>query len=404
MNPLIEAASSAPYVLLGEASHGTSEFYTIRAELSKRLIVNYGYRFIAVEGDWPTCFEVNRYVKNAKGAAASADEALRAFRRWPEWMWANEEIRSFIEWLREYNDSLPPGAVKVGFYGIDVYSLWESLDEIIAYLERTGSKQLETARKAFACFDAYDRDEQSYAVSAGLFDEGCEDEVVKLLAKLRKEKFTAGDRRGMNEEERLSAEINALVGVNAEHYYRIMVKSDANSWNVRDRHMTEALEHVAAFYGQGAKGIVWEHNTHIGDARATDMASEGMVNVGQLLREKHGKDQVYAVGFGTNHGTVIAGDAWGTPYREMTVPHAVSGSWEALLHRTGAENKYMLLDETDPTLNDPIGHRAIGVVYHPRYERRGNYVPTVIPKRYDAFVYVDESNALKPLALHPVHS
>jgi len=396
--PLAEAAASARFVLLGEASHGTSEFYTGRAELTKQLVAQHGFRFIAVEGDWPSCFEINRYIKRLPGAPASIREAMRAFERWPSWMWANEEIADLAEWLRAYNDALPEGESKVGFYGIDVYSLWESLDEIIRYLEAKRSPALEKAKRAMACFESHQRDEQSYAVAAGLYGEDCEDDVVELLARVRKERHRDGGSDADGPEAGLSAEINALVGVNAETYYRTMIRGDAESWNVRDTHMIDALDLVANYYGPEAKGVVWEHNTHIGDARATDMAAEGMVNVGQLAREKYGPENVFAIGFGTYEGTVVAGSAWGAPLEVMTVPPGRQGSWERLLHDAGAFDKYIVFSDDPELYRILLPHRAIGVVYDPARERYGNYVPSILADRYDAFVHYDISRALRPIS------
>lgn len=400
INKLIKKAGDAQYVLLGEASHGTSEFYSVRAELSKRLITEEGFRFIAVEGDWPSCYELNRYVKGYMDAGTSIKEVLSGnFRRWPSWMWANEEISELAKWLRSYNADKPEEE-KVGFYGIDVYSLWESMNEIINYLQEKGGDGLEAARRAFACFEPYSEDEQSYAVSASIYGGGCEDDVVALLSRLQDRwKDTHKD----DQENALSAELNAMAVKGAEAYYRTMVRHDAESWNVRDRHMAEALEKLVEFHGEGARAIVWEHNTHIGDARATDMAEEGMVNVGQLLREKHGHKHVFAIGFGTYEGSVIAGRAWGEPLEEMAVPPAVTNSWEELLHRVGPENKILMFGKEEPALDETVvGHRAIGVVYHPHWER-GNYVPTVISKRYDAFIYIDHTKALSPIAAEPMN-
>lgn len=391
-NALIERAGRADFVLLGEASHGTSEFYAERASLSKRLIAEHGFRFIAVEGDWPSCYALNRYIKGYPDAGKDAREALLGFSRWPTWMWANREIAELAEWLRAYNAD-KPDADKVGFYGIDIYSLWESMDEILKYLGTREGADLEAAKRAFACFEPHDGDEQSYGVSAALYGEGCEDEVVDLLRKLQdKWKVAATDDR----EDALSAEMNAMAVQGGEAYYRTMIRHDAESWNVRDRHMVQAIEKLAEFHGPGARAIVWAHNTHIGDARYTDMAADGMINVGQLLREKHGK-AVFAVGYGTYQGTVVAGRSWGAPSRTMNVPKAIAGSWEELLHRDGAENKWLLFEEDQPALDDAVlGNRAIGVVYHPERER-GNYVPTAVSKRYDAFVYIDDTKALSPL-------
>ncbi|HZG87712.1 erythromycin esterase family protein [Paenibacillus sp.] len=397
--PLSDAGAAARFVLLGEASHGTSEFYAGRAELTKRLVAEHGFRFIAVEGDWPSCFEINRYIKRLPGAPASIREAMRAFERWPSWMWANEEIADLAEWLRAYNDSLPEDEAKVGFYGIDVYSLWESLEEIIRYLTAKNSPALEQAKRAMACFESHQRDEQSYAVAAGLYGEDCEDDVVELLARVRKERHRDLGAAADDPEAALSAEINALVGVNAEAYYRTMIRGDAESWNVRDTHMIEALDLVAKHYGPEAKGVVWEHNTHIGDARATDMAAEGMVNVGQLTREKYGPDRVFAIGFGTYEGTVVAGSSWGAPLEVMTVPPGRQGSWERLLHDAGAFDKYIVFRDDPEPYRILLPHRAIGVVYDPARERYGNYVPSVLADRYDAFVHYDVSRSLRPINL-----
>lgn len=395
---LIAAASRARYILMGEASHGTSEFYTHRAELSKRLIEEHGYRFIAVEGDWPSCYALNRYVKGYAEPGIREKDALRDFSRWPTWMWANEEIAAFAEWLKAYNADRPDRE-KVGFYGIDLYSLWESMDEIRKYLRTKDGADLEAANRAFECFEPHGREEQQYGISASLYGEGCEDEVIDLLRRLqgRWRESPPGDR-----EQALSAEMNALSVQGAERYYRTMIRFDVESWNVRDRHMVEALEKLMDYHGSDARAIVWEHNTHIGDARATDMAEEGMVNVGQLLREKDEGD-VYAIGFGTYEGTVIAARAWGEPLKVMTVPPAIPGSLEELLHRIGPEDKLLLMGEDSPAADSlQLGHRAIGVVYHPERER-GNYVPTLIGKRYDAFIYIDRTKALSPLAAELVH-
>lgn len=391
---LIEKMEGKAYVLLGESSHGTSEFYTIRAELSQRLIQEQGFRFIAVEGDWPSCYALNRYVKGCAGAASSAREALKDFDRWPSWMWANEEILAFAEWLREYNTGKPPEA-KAGFYGMDVYSLWESMSDILAYLSKKNGADLQAAKKAFECFEPHDRNEQAYGISASLYGEGCEDEVIALLSRLRdqwKDAGPAADER----EDAFSAELNAMAVKGAEAYYRTMIRHDAESWNVRDRHMVDVLEKLTAFHGEGARGIVWAHNTHVGDARYTDMAEDGMVNIGQLLHEKLG-EKVYAVGFGTYQGSVIAGKEWGAPQKIMQAPAAMPGSWEDLLHQAGAEDKLLLFDKEASILDEaPLGHRAIGVVYHPAWER-GNYVPTTLTKRYDAFIYIGRTEALHPL-------
>ena len=393
LSPIIDAIGDAKIVMLGEASHGTSEFYTVRAELSKRLIQEKGFSLIAVEGDWPSAQQVNRFIKGYGNTGKTAHEVLQAFTRWPTWMWANEEIADFIEWLREHNGQ---NDVKTGFYGIDIYSLWESMDEVVHYLTHTNpaGADLELAKKAFSCFEPFNREPEGYAISSANFSTVCVDEVSKLLASIR-----ANEQHYRDEQESgLNLEINALVTKNAEDYYRAMVKSGEISWNIRDEHMVEAINEVRDYHGKDAKIIIWEHNTHIGDARATDMRNDGMLNVGQVLREQNRPEDVFAVGFGTYEGTVIASQAWGVPHKVMQVPPARVNSWEEILHRTGAHNKYVLFDSDNFSLFDRwSGHRAIGVVYNPEHEAYGNYVPSRIASRYDAFVFIDQTKALAPL-------
>ena len=394
LTPLIQKSSTAKFVLLGEASHGTSEFYRIRSDMTKQLIQEHSFSFIAVEGDWPACYEVNRYIKGMAPEYSSAEDVLKkAFNRWPTWMWANEENVELIDWLYNYNQT--QSGKKIGFYGLDVYSLWESMDAIVDYLEKIKSPVLQKALKAIECFVQHERRPEKYGVAAAFYGEDCMNEVLELLQSITEGKKEVDDD---NSETELNMNINAIVANNAEHYYRTMITDDNESWNIRDRHMVEALHHISEFYDSKAKGIIWEHNTHIGDARATDMADEGMVNVGQLTREKYGSDQVYAVGFGTYQGTVIAAEKWGATPEIMTVPPGTVGSWEEALHHTGAGNQYLLFtDENRSAFRDIIGHRAIGVVYHPEFEQYGNYVPSRLSERYNAFIHVDKTKALSPL-------
>jgi erythromycin esterase len=313
-------------------------------------------------------------------------------------MWANEEIVDLADWLRRHNAGLPEDQ-KVGFYGLDVYSLWDSLYAILGYLRKTDPSALPAARRAFLCFEPYGEDVQEYA-RATLVPTSCEDEVVSLLKELRSKEPPY---RAAGREEFFAAEQNALVLRNAEAYYRAMVRGGPESWNIRDWHMTETLDRLMRHHGPDAKAIVWEHNTHIGDARYTDMADEGMVNVGQLVRERHAGEGVILVGFGSHRGSVIAAREWEAPMEETPVPPGREGSWEDVLHRAGEGDKLLLLEDVrdaDDFL-EKRGHRAIGVVYHPEYEQFGNYVPTVLPRRYDAFCYIDETHALHPLHLRP---
>ncbi len=397
LDPLLERIGGSRFVLLGEASHGTSEFYTWRAELTKRLIVEKGFTIIGVEGDWPDCYRVNRYVKRRPDAGASAEAVLHAFDRWPTWMWANREVAAFAEWLRDFNARHGDSA-KAGFYGLDVYSLWDSMREVISYLDRVDPSAVPTAKRAYNCFEPYAEDEQAYARATALVPTSCEDEAVAVLAKLRAK---AASYREDGKEGFFNAEQNALIARNAERYYRTMVRGGPSSWNVRDHHMVETLERLIAHHGPTCKAVVWEHNTHVGDARFTDMARNGMVNVGQLVRQRYGSDGVVIVGFGTHRGTVIAATEWGEPMERMRVPPARAGSFEDMLEDAAVGDSLMIFDDQEnggiPGLEKPIGHRAIGVVYDPDRERWGNYVPTIVPGRYDAFIYVDETRALDPL-------
>jgi len=400
LQELVDRIGDAHFVLLGEASHGTSEYYGWRAEISRRLIEQKGFNFVAVEGDWPDCYQVNRYVRGLPDSGTSAREVLHAFNRWPTWMWANEEVVSFTEWLRSWNDSRPEDR-KAGFYGLDVYSLWDSLRAVLAYLEKEqDSEAVEAAKRAFMCFEPYREDVQEYAWSTLMVPRSCEQQVVDMLAALRA-KAPAFENDGR--ESYFNAEQNALVAKNAERYYRAMVRGGAGSWNVRDEHMMETLNRLVEHDGPRTKAIVWEHNTHIGDARFTDMAEAGMANVGELTRRQHARKGVALIGFGGYRGTVIAAPAWDAPMEIMPVPEAMPGSWEDILHRATSGDTLLILHELSQhtEANQSRGHRAIGVVYDPRRER-GNYVPTVLPRRYDAFLFFHDTHAVHPLHMQAV--
>jgi erythromycin esterase-like protein len=397
LDPLLERIGDARYVLLGEASHGTAEYYNWRTRISKRLIQEKGFSFIAVEGDWPDCYRLNRYVKHLRGSDPDARTALEEFRRWPTWMWGNMEVGTLAEGLHHHNDGLPEER-RVGFYGLDVYSLWESLEAITEYLERIDPDAAAVARRSYRCFEPYGRDVQEYARATAFTPASCEREVLDLMVELRANAPVYG---GASRDDYFNAEQNALVALDAERYYRAMIRGGNETWNIRDRHMVQTLERLMRHHGPDAKAIVWEHNTHIGDAHATDMARAGMVNVGQLVREGHMRAGVVLVGFAGHHGSVIAGREWGAPMERMRVPPAREGSWEDLLHRADERRKLLILDRDalTPEMWDPRGHRAIGVVYDPSFERFGNYVETVLPARYDAFLSFEETRALHPLAL-----
>jgi erythromycin esterase-like protein len=340
---------------------------------------------------------INRWVKDLPNSGGSIQEVLQQFKRWPTWMWANWEVAAFAEWMKKYNNELDPPK-KIGFYGLDVYSLWESLENIVKYLEKEDPETAALAKQAADCFEPY-RKNDSYVSAYRGMDQHCREEVVELLREVRENAKKYDDER----ESGLNAEINSLVMKNAEKYYEAMATFDNSSWNVRDTHMVETLNTLMDFHDDDAKVIIWEHNTHIGDARATDMAAHGMHNVGQLVREQHRDDGVVLVGFGSYEGSVIAGDFWGGKMRKMELPKAIDGSVEKILHQLGAKNKLLIFDDDSPLKNsfkERLGHRAVGVVYDPERER-GNYVPSKLSERYDAFLYIDKTRGLHPLHLEP---
>ena len=403
LEPLLDAIGDARYVLLGEATHGTSEFYSWRARISARLIAEKQFSFVAVEGDWPDCYTVNRYVKGFAESGDDATSVLRTFDRWPTWMWANREVAQFAEWMRNYNRSKPQ-AQQAGFYGLDVYSLWESMSAVVSYLEDIDPAFASAARKAYTCFEPYHEDAQEYARATTLVPTSCEDEAVAVLRALR---VRAREYSEDGAEAYFNAEQNALVARGAELYYRTMVRGGPTSWNVRDHHMMDTLDRLVTHHGPRAKAIVWAHNTHVGDARFTDMSRAGMVNIGQLVRQEHDRDGVLLVGFATHRGSVIAGEEWGAPMQRMRVPEARAGSVERAIHNaTGGSDALFLFDGSEdagiPGLDAPVGNRAIGVVYDPAMERFGNYVPSIVPRRYDALLFIDETRAVDPLHM-PLH-
>ncbi|MCV2457781.1 erythromycin esterase family protein [Streptomyces sp. ICN988] len=412
LDPLIERIGDARYVLLGEASHGTAEYYQIRDVLTRRLIEEKGFSFVAVEGDWPDCQAVHCSLVGAPDAPEDPGEVLAGFDRWPTWMWANTDVAAFTRWLRRHNESLPTEQ-RVGFFGLDVYSLWESLHAVLDHLRVHDPDRVEQAVEAYRCFEPYAEDPQSYALSTRFTPEGCEPQVVELLTELRRRAAETAMLDGTLAE--LAVRQNAEVLAGADRYYRSMIRSGPESWNIRDHHMADTLDRLMDHHGPGAKAVVWEHNTHVGDARATDMADAGMVNVGQLVRERHAAEGVVLVGFGSYGGTVIAADSWGDTPRVMDVPPARPGSVEDLLHQALPDAQALFVfpraAHQEPTVADrpqwrhqERDHRAIGVVYRPEHERWGNYVPTLLDGRYDAFCYLHRTSALTPLRAIPARS
>lgn len=400
--PLIAELKDARVVMLGESSHGTEEFYAWRRQISAELIANHGFRFIAVEGDWPAARELNAFA-HGEGRARHGREAVGGFHRWPTWMWANHEIIELASWLRAHNETKPTEQ-KAGFYGLDVYSLFDSISAILESL-KPYPFLARKARLRYECFDHFQGDETAFARSLLQFPEGCESQVLLSLQELLAARLDEPAPALAPFQDRLfDAEQNARTVANAERYYRAMMHGTEDSWNVRDRHMQETLEALLQRYGEGSKAIVWAHNTHIGDYRATSMKEEGQVNIGGLAREAFGEAHVKLVGFSTYRGEVTASPAWDGAVETMPVPEARTDSYEALLfqagEKIGAPDFFLTFPragkDPDP-LAAVLGQRAIGVVYRPAQERFGNYVPTSLSHRYDAFVFLSQTRALKPI-------
>jgi len=392
LDGLVRLSADARFVCLGEASHGTQEYYRWRALLSRRLIEEHGFTWIGVEGDWPDCWRINRWVRGEADQELDARQLLAGFERWPTWMWANHEVAEFLTWLREWNLQLPEPR-RTGVYGIDVYSLWDSLREIFTWLDANAADSLAAALRAWQCFMPFREDPQRYAWSNRLVPHSCEQDVVALLSEVHRRTLD----RVHNDPGAFDAVQNAIVAANAEHYYRTMVRGDQQSWNIRDYHMSDTIDRLARHHGPRAKGLVWAHNTHVGDARATDMADDGMVNIGQLMRQRH-PGEVVLVGFSSFSGSVTAAQAWGSPEKMMDVPEALHGSHEDILHQALEDPSVLLFGSSrqGPWLSSWRGHRAIGVVYNPHRER-GNYVPTVMGQRYDALLWFPRTTPLRPL-------
>jgi erythromycin esterase len=395
---LLDRVGTARVVMLGEASHGTHEYYHWRAQITQRLIEEAAFSFVAVEADWPDCERVDRSVRLEAGAPEDPRAALATFERWPTWMWANDEVADFCEWLRWHNAQAEP-EVRAGLHGLDVYSLWASLREILAYLREHDPERLPAALAAYRCFEPYAEDAQLYALASRLVADSCENEVVDLLVRLRERAHEGGP-------DGFAAWQNAEVAAGAERYYRAMVRGGRDSWNVREHHLDATLARLLDHYGPESKAVVWAHNTHIGDARATDMGERGEVNIGQLARERYGPGDVVLVGFGSHHGTVVAGDGWGSPMEEMVVPPAREAALEGVLHAAAPARALFVFppDDRPDLLTDTLDHRAIGVVYHPDRDQWTNYVPTVLGDRYDAFCWFDQTRAVRPMRVPPAPS
>jgi len=399
---LISLLGDARFVLLGEASHGTHEFYFERAQFTKRLIAEKGFTVLAIEADWPDAYRVHQYIRGATNDS-DADQALSGFRRFPTWMWRNTVVLEFVEWLREFNAKLDPKNAPAGFYGMDLYSLHASIDAVLNYLNKVDPEAATRARRRYSCFEHFSQEPQEYgyAATAGII-ESCEDEVVAQLTEIQRNAAAFLTRDGQaGVDELFFAEQNARLVKNAEQYYRSMFRGRASSWNLRDRHMVETIEALVAHFNgsRQPKAIVWAHNSHLGDARATEMGERGEVNVGQLIRERFPKDAVL-IGFTTYYGTVTAASDWGARAERKRVRPALRESYEELFHTVTLPQFWINLrgmrKEVD-LLRKPRLERAIGVIYRPETERLSHYFEARLLEQFDAVIHFDETRAVEPL-------
>lgn len=395
LDRLISAAANKELVLLGEASHGTHEYYLWRDKISRRLISEQNFNFIAVEGDFASLYQLNRYVKNLDGAANSAKEILLKLDRWPTWMWANEEVVALAEWLRTYNDKLPQNK-KVGFYGMDVYDEWNSKKVVLDLLKKTNQTAYKYVKDQYRCFDPHKGDSWSYAQAVHAGKEKCATATNNVVTYIRSNRNNFPE---LSDDTYFYLLQNTIVVKNAEKFYRESVSSTGDvSWNARVHHMNGTVNDLLNLYGEHSKGIVWAHNTHIGDAEYTSMRNIGKENIGQLTREKLGNDNVFLIGFTTYEGKVLAASSWGGPMEEMTIPPAVSNSIEYKLNQIDQESFYMIFNKEDREEKNlkVMGNRAVGVVYNPRGDNR-QFIPTLVPLRYDALFFFKKTTALQVL-------
>jgi erythromycin esterase-like protein/predicted phosphoribosyltransferase len=399
---LLAGIGNARVVMIGEASHGTHEFYRERALITRRLIEEHGFAAVAVEADWPDAYRVNRYVRGA-GSDEDAIEALAGFGRFPTWMWRNADVLDFVGWLRAHNDAQPLDQ-RVGFYGLDLYSLRTSIEAVLAYLDKVDPEAARRARVRYACFDQFGGEMQAYGYAAAFgLSATCEREVVAELLALQRRRAEYASRDGrVAADDFFFAAQNARLVRNAEEYYRTMFRGRADSWNLRDQHMSETVRELLAFLEQrrpGARIVLWAHNSHLGDARATDMGHAGELNVGQLVRDHFGESAVN-VGFTTYTGTVTAASEWDAPAERKHVRPALAGSYERLFHETGVP-RFMLPLRSDPVLasalEGPHLERAIGVIYLPHTERQSHYFHARLPEQFDFVIHVDETRAVEPI-------
>jgi erythromycin esterase-like protein len=399
---LVEQIGDARLVLLGEASHGTQEFYQARAEISRRLILEKGFHAVAVESDWPDAYRVNCYIQG-RGTDHSSLEALSSYKRFPAWMWRNTEVVDFAGWLHDYNLRQPENN-RAGFYGLDLYSLHTSMEAVINYLDKVDPEAAQRARYRYSCFEDFGESPEAYGYAASYnMSQACHKQVISQLLEMQQNAPEYARRDGgIAEDEAFFAEQNARLAKNAEEYYRTMFDRRTNSWNLRDCHMAETLENLLAHLERrqgSAKIIVWAHNSHLGDARATQMGERGELNVGQLVRQRFDR-QAVLVGFSTFSGTVSAASDWDRPVELKRVRPGLPNSYEFLFHQAGLPGFYLNLTGQNPLsqqLTKPRLERAIGVIYRPETERISHYFEAKLARQFDALLYFDETRAVRPL-------
>jgi erythromycin esterase-like protein len=395
LDAVVDGIGEARVALIGEATHGTEEFYRVRAAITRRLVERRGVRCVALEADWPDAYRINRYVR---GELTTPGEALSAFERFPRWMWRNRAVVDFVAWLRGWNDGRPDEGAKCGVYGLDLYNLYASIEAVVRYLDRVDPAAARAARERYACLEHFEGDPQAYGLAALTGAADCEEAVARQLVEMMRR---AARHDGHNADDALFyAEQNAKLVVDAERYYRELYRGGVSTWNLRDRHMAETLDALLARLGPEGKAVVWAHNSHVGDARATAMGDEGELTVGQLARERYG-ERAYLIGFGTHAGTVTAASDWDGPAETKEVRPSLPGSYEALCHAAGVPRFWLALRGMAPgdreALAGPRLERAIGVVYRPRTERASHYFACRLPDQFDAWLWMDETRALEPL-------
>jgi erythromycin esterase-like protein len=394
LDPLLEAIGDARFVLLGEATHGTHEFYRTRALLTQRLLAERGFDAVAVEADWPDALRLDAYVRG-RGALGTPEAALEGFTRFPRWMWRNEEVRALLAWMRAH-------APHAGFYGLDLYSLHASIRAVVDYLEAHDPEAAARARERYACFEQFGHDTHAYAAEAA-YAAPCQQAVVRQLLELQSRGPASGDSKE-DADAHFHAEQNAQLAQSAEAYARAMYAGRNASWNLRDTHMADTLDrlagHLARRGGHPARIVVWAHNSHLGDARATELGDQGELNLGQLVRQRHGRE-AFNLGFTTYRGTVVAARTWDAPGMVRRVRPGLAGSWEDVFHQVGVPRFLLRMRDLGEALGGTLRERrlqrAIGVVYAPATERWSHYFDAELPAQFDCVMHFDQSQALHPL-------